>query len=92
MTALLVGIETEIVSWSCLEQEAAFLAVDLPLHDDQRGAEADHVEIVAQLLRIPDLTVLGLKCLSRLPGTALISAGTFPYEWTRLDRSCILLV
>ena len=47
-----------------LEHQAALHAVALPADDDQRGGEADDLEVTAQLRGVPDLPVLGSEVLT----------------------------
>jgi hypothetical protein len=44
-----------------LEFKTPLLAVALSAHDDNRRKKSDHVKISAELLGIPDLTVLGFE-------------------------------
>src|SRR5205085_1144116 len=43
---------------------AAHRAIRHPSHNDQRGHEADHLEVPAQFVRVPDLAVLGFHGLA----------------------------
>jgi hypothetical protein len=47
-----------------LEEEAALLAVALAFHHDDGRHEPNHLEFFPQVVRIPDMAVLGFQCLT----------------------------
>src|SRR5579884_788224 len=59
-----VRLPTEVEPRLVLEFEASFLAVRAATNDNQRGGEADHLEIPAKFVGVPDLAVLGFKGFS----------------------------
>src|SRR5208337_4309441 len=58
-----VWLEAEVEPGACLEHQAPFLPVALATNDDERGGEADDLEVIGQLRRAPNLTVLGFQIL-----------------------------
>ena len=59
----LVRLEREVEPGSVLEHQAPLLPVDLATNDDERGGEADDLEVLGQLGRAPDLPVLGFQSI-----------------------------
>src|SRR4051812_21006196 len=59
-----MGLEAEVESGAPLEHQAALHAIGLAPDDDQGSPEAEHVEIVLQLARVPNLAVLLLQILT----------------------------
>ena len=58
-----MGFECNVEAWHPLEEEAALLAVALAANDNKWGGKLDHVEIVGQLIWVPDLTMFGFQGL-----------------------------
>ena len=57
-------LKLEIKPRAVLKFQTPLLAVALSTHDDERSHEADHVEVLAQLIGGPDLSALRFKCFS----------------------------
>jgi len=56
-----VQLEVEVEPGLMLKFQGAFSPITAPAHHDERGKKADHFEIPAQFLRVPDLPMLGFE-------------------------------
>src|SRR5271157_4113068 len=54
-------LKAEVEPWARLEHQAALHAVTLATNDDEGSHEAQHLEVIGQLMRVPDLPVLGFQ-------------------------------
>lgn len=56
-----MGDEVEVEAGLVLELQAALHAIGSAAHHDERGHEADNLEILGELFPVPDLAVLRLQ-------------------------------